>query len=37
MPPAVGIYLDIGTVDRDAIRELIVGAYPLAAPKRSPD
>jgi hypothetical protein len=29
----VGIYLDAGTIDWDEIRELIVDAYRLAAPK----
>jgi hypothetical protein len=29
-----GIYLDTGTVDWGEVRELIVDAYRLAAPKR---
>jgi hypothetical protein len=30
----VGIYLDVGEVDWDEIRELVVDAYRLVAPKR---
>jgi hypothetical protein len=30
----VGVYLDTGAVDWDEVRELIIDAYRLAAPKK---